>query len=760
MRIVFLLLIINPLILKSQILSGYVFSDENKPISYATITLKETKKSVLSDQDGYYIFSELPKGKAVITINALGFKTIKQEVNIDKDVSIDFVLEKKIFKIDEIVITGSRTFKRQTKSPVIVSVITNETLNNVEACNLSEGLKYQPGVRVETDCQTCNYTQLRMNGLGGGYSQILINGRPTFSPLTGLYGMEQIPTNMIDRIEIVRGGGSSLYGSSAIGGTVNVITKVPTENTTSLYSNYLKINNKHNDIILSGNTTVVSKNKKFGTAIFLNQRDRDWYDHNDDNFSEIPTLKNKSFGTTLYYIPSDDSKLEINIGSIYEYRYGGEMIVSEPHFAMQSEERVHNLLIANADYMKTINDNTSFITYLATQKTDRLHYTGIRPEIGTEEDITHLTEPPYGTSNNTTNQLGLQFNLKDYLFNNSLVTIGSEFLEEYIIDEIDSYNYLIDQKTRNIGTFIQLDWNLNENINLLSGARLDKHNMLKDILISPRISMMYTTDNNIQFRTTWSTGFRSPQAFDSDLHIAFAGGGVSRITLSNDLEQENSNSFSTSINYDNIGDHYIAGFTLESFYTRLDNVFYLHPIGNDEFGDLFEKRNGSGATVKGITLELRANYDQKIQLEGGYTIQSSLFDEAIYGSIELEPRQDFMKTPNMYGYAILSFTPNNNFYSAVNMVYTGKMDMIHFAGDSNQLIDEYIVTDNFLNIGIKSTYIFNIDEENSLELSLGIKNILNQYQNDFDSFKNRDSNFTYGPAMPRTYFTGIKYNLN
>ena len=760
MRILFLLLIINPVILKSQVLSGYVFSDENKPISYATITLKETKKSVLSNQDGYYIFSELAKGKVVITINALGFKTTKQEINIDEDIKIDFILEKKIFKIDEIVITGSKTFKRQTKSPVIVNVITNETLNNVEACNLSEGLKYQPGVRVETDCQTCHYTQLRMNGLGGGYSQILINGRPTFSPLTGLYGMEQIPTNMIDRIEIVRGGGSSLYGSSAIGGTVNVITKVPTENTASLYSNYLKINTKHNDITLSGNTTVISKNKKFGTAIFLNQRDRDWYDHNDDNFSEIPVLKNKSFGTTLYYLPSDDSKLEINIGSIYEYRYGGEMIVAEPHFAMQSEERVHNLLIANADYMKKINKNTSFLTYLATQKTDRLHYTGIRPKIGTEDDITHLTEPPYGTSNNTTNQLGLQFNLKDYLINNSILTIGSEFLEEYIIDEIESYNYLIDQKTKNIGTFIQLDWNLNEKTNLLSGVRLDKHNMLKDILISPRISMMYTTDNNMQFRATWSTGFRSPQAFDSDLHIAFAGGGVSRITLSNDLEQENSNSFSTSINYDNIGDHYVAGFTLESFYTRLENVFYLHPIGNDEFGDLFEKRNGRGATVKGITLELRANYDQKIQLEGGYTIQSSLFDEAIYGSIELEPRQDFMKTPNMYGYAILSFTPNNNFYSALNMVYTGKMDMIHFAGDSNQLIDEYIVTENFFNIGIKSTYIYNIDKENSLELSLGIKNILNQYQSDFDSFKNRDSNFIYGPAMPRTYFTGIKYNLN
>ena len=69
-----------------------------------------------------------------------------------------------------------------------------------------------------------------MNGLAGGYSQILINGRPIFSPLTGLYGMEQIPANMIDRIEVVRGVGSSLYGSSAVGGTVNVITKVPRNN--------------------------------------------------------------------------------------------------------------------------------------------------------------------------------------------------------------------------------------------------------------------------------------------------------------------------------------------------------------------------------------------------------------------------------------------------------------------------------------------------------------------------------------------------
>ena len=122
-----------------------------------------------------------------------------------------------IYDLDEIVITGTKTFKRRTKSPVIVSILDNKKIEKVQACNISEVLSFQSGLRVETDCQTCNYTQLRINGLSGGYSQILINGRAIFSPLAGMYAMEQIPSNMIDRIEVIKGGGSSLYGSSAIG---------------------------------------------------------------------------------------------------------------------------------------------------------------------------------------------------------------------------------------------------------------------------------------------------------------------------------------------------------------------------------------------------------------------------------------------------------------------------------------------------------------------------------------------------------------
>jgi outer membrane receptor for ferrienterochelin and colicins len=88
---------------------------------------------------------------------------------------------------------------------------------------LSEGLSFSPGLRIENDCQNCGFSQVRMNGMEGPYSQILINSHPIFSGLAGVYGLELIPTNMIERIEVVRGGGSALYGSNAIAGTINII---------------------------------------------------------------------------------------------------------------------------------------------------------------------------------------------------------------------------------------------------------------------------------------------------------------------------------------------------------------------------------------------------------------------------------------------------------------------------------------------------------------------------------------------------------
>jgi outer membrane receptor for ferrienterochelin and colicins len=737
-------------------ISGRITS-QGEPLPYTNVYLETTSLGSVSNSDGYYEIKDVKADTFTIIVSMTGYKTQQKQIDIRYNRILNFDLETEI--LDEVVITGTRTFKRQTNSAVIVNILNSETLSDLQACNLSDGLKFQPGLRVETDCQTCNYTQLRINGLGGGYSQILINGRPIFSPLTGLYGLEQIPVNMIERIETIRGGGSSLYGSSAIGGVVNVITKIPKTNNFDINYTYQNINGGADDHMISGNATVVSDSKKAGISLFINNRNRDLYDHNDDNFSELTTLKNNAFGANFFFLPSENQKLEASFSKLNEYRYGGEMVDRASYLNQQAEERTHDVIMGSLDYQINFNnDDSSLIAYFAGQQTDRDHYTGIFPNEALDiED--HVFNPPYGTSKTVTLQGGVQFNhrLNNFFNGSNVLTIGSEYLVDDVLDVIDSYDYKIDQTTKNLGTFFQSDWDITRKLNLLSGFRIDSNNLVDNLIISPRFSLLYKSESNVQLRATWSTGFRAPQAFDTDLHIAFAGGGVSRISLDNDLVEERSNSFSASINYDKSSEKFIAGFTLEGFYTKLEDVFYLNPIGEDEFGQRFEKQNGDAAVVQGLTLEARANYNKKIQLETGFTIQTSAFNTAVETIEGLNPKQEFLRTPNHYGFATLSYRPNDKFNTNLNYIYTGDMLIAHFAGAPEQLINEYKRTPSFHEFSWRSSYQFNLSNLNTgIELFGGIKNIFNAYQDDFDTGKNRDSNYVYGPGMPRTFFVGLR----
>ncbi|MGJ8743861.1 TonB-dependent receptor [Polaribacter sp.] len=747
--------------LNSQTITGKITSTKGEVLPFASILIKGTQIGTTADENGFYQLNS-KESNVILIASFTGFVSERKITSVlaSEENTINFELKEQAEILDQITVTGTRTNKRRTNSAVIVNVINSATLDNVQACNLSEGLKFQTGLRVETDCQTCNYTQLRMNGLAGGYSQILINGRPIFSPLTGLYGLEQIPTNMIDRIEVVRGGGSALYGSSAVGGTVNVITKIPTKNNYSIGYTYQNIKGI-NDHIITGNATVVNEDQNAGASFFINNRTRDLYDANGDNFSELPQLKNNSFGTNIFFLPTDTQKLEINFSKMNEYRYGGEMIKTAPHFAMQSEERTHDVYVGNVDYQINFNDDkSSLITYFATQYTGRDHYTGIRPDIDSAEDSAHLANPPYGTSETTTLQGGIQYNHKfdQFLNGNNVFTIGSEFVQDDVYDEITAYSYKVDQLTKNYGFFFQSDWEITEKINILTGVRLDKHNFVDGIIASPRISFLAKPFENAQIRATYGTGFRAPQAFDTDLHIAFAGGGISRISLADNLKEERSKSYNISFNYDKPTEHYIYGFTVESFYTHLNDAFTQVNIGNDAFGELFEKQNGDGATVKGITLETRLNYDGNFQLDAGFTFQSSKFDTAVKNSDVLPSKKEFLRTPNNYGYATATYTPNQKFKTSINLVYTGKMDILHVASPQNLITDEYFTSPTFTEVGFKTSYTFSLQKlDTNLEVFAGAKNLFDAYQSHFDIGKERDSNFIYGPATPRTMFIGLKF---
>ena len=139
-------------------------------------------------------------------------------------------------------------------------------MNATQSVSVADGLNFSPGVRVETNCQNCGFTQVRLNGLEGAYTQILLNSKPVFSSLLGVYGLEQIPTNIIERIEIVRSGGSALYGSNAIAGTVNIITKDPILNTWEIGSTLALVDGKSADRILTLNTSIVADDLNSGVG--------------------------------------------------------------------------------------------------------------------------------------------------------------------------------------------------------------------------------------------------------------------------------------------------------------------------------------------------------------------------------------------------------------------------------------------------------------------------------------------------------------
>ena len=247
-----------------------------------------------------------------------------------------------------------------------------------------------PVVRVENNCQNCGFNQVRINGLDGHYSQILMNSKPVFSALAGVYGLEHIPATMIDRVEVMRGGGSALFGSSAIGGTINIITKDPVTNSAEVSHTLTSIGLSgalDNNTVANG--SIVSNNGRTGLFIYGQSRNRDEYDHNDDGFSEIGKIDSKTIGINSFFNLSQNSKLRAEYSGTNEFRRGGDNLSVPPHQAMIAEQTDHNINAGNITYDIWSKDyKNRYNIYAALRDTKRDSY------YGSNQD--HLGQNPGG----------------------------------------------------------------------------------------------------------------------------------------------------------------------------------------------------------------------------------------------------------------------------------------------------------------------------------------------------------------------------
>ena len=224
----------------------------------------------MTDAEGYFSCKEIPAGEYTLKVQSMGYNTQTKKITVSKDFTVDvhFVMEEETIMTDEVVVSANRNETSRKVAPVVVNVMSNKLFEAVNSTDLAKSLNYQSGLRVENTSQNCGRPQVRINGLEGPYSQILINSRPVMSALSGVYGLEQIPTNMIERVEVVRGGGSALFGANAVGGTINIITKDPVSNSFQVSSTMSNLNGKVWEQYVGANASLVSSDNSYGIALY------------------------------------------------------------------------------------------------------------------------------------------------------------------------------------------------------------------------------------------------------------------------------------------------------------------------------------------------------------------------------------------------------------------------------------------------------------------------------------------------------------
>lgn len=764
-----------------------IISDKNHPIPGASVAIPTLRLGTVSDQNGTYSLENLKEGSYTVRISFMGYRTIEEKIDLKagENKSLDFTLYEDILQLNEVMVTGTRNRVERYKSPIIISSLDAKTLEATQSINIADGLNFSPGLRVENNCQNCGFTQLRMNGLDGAYSQILINSRPVFSALAGVYGLEMLPANMVDRIEVVRGGGSVMYGGNAIAGTVNIITKDPFENTFEVGVNQALINGESSDRTFNFNGSVVSEDKQKGITFFGFNRKRDFWDANADGFSEIVLLKNNTFGLDAFYEFNENNKLKVGAYYMNEFRRGGNKFDLFPHQTDVTEQLEHDILSTNLSFEHLSKNNKHRISvYGSLQQVERGSYYGgggrviEEGDTLTPEDV--LAINAYGNSQDLSVVNGVQYNY--FIHPKLTLTTGTEYIYNKVTDEMPGYGRLIDQEVGTWGTFAELEIKPIEKLTFLVGGRLDQlhitgrydldserfeNNENIQVLV-PRLSAMYSIKENLKLRASFAQGYRGPQAFDEDLHIETVGGAARFIRLGPDLEVERSNSASMSLNYDQYLGKNQMNIVIEGFYTHLNNPFIF--ANQEELPSgvaVITKRNGDGATVFGMNLEANIAFGSKFILQSGATIQAARYDveeelwapESLSENLQATTTSRLLRTPNAYGYFSLVYNPIEALTLSYSGVITGTMEVPHVIDpETEQTIIKS--TPTFFENNLKIAYTFRLESQYKVELFGGIQNIFNSYQKDFDTGADRDAGYIFGPLRPRTFFMGLKFGLD
>lgn len=665
----------------------------------------------------------------------------------------------------DIVITGTKKARTYKNSPVSTRTVRKEQIESRGDTNLYQALRATTGVVPQTNCQNCNFDGLRLNGLDSKYNQILINSIPLVSPLAEVYFYNSFPETLIDRVEVVKGGGSALYGGGAVGGVINILLAKPKDNSASIGYQQNFINGEVPDGYTHFHLSRVSQDRSMGLSTFGSITYGKPFDYNNDGFSEISKKRGASLGFTGYISPLQNGELTYVLLYNRDQRDGGNAFDKEQFQAGIREGTDSDLYVGILKWDHKINDKISYALYSSASYMERRAYFGANEEYDTNSgnldandtsrwgaDDTFLNG--YSRTENPLSVNGIDISYS--LAKKHDLLIGTSYTYEKLDDKQTGLGIQNVSTYEDTGAYLQYDGTFFKILQLVAGFRVDKHSEIEDAIISPRANLLVHVMKNMQWRLAYTTGFSPPRIYVEDFHLTVIDGDAQTITNADDLKAETSQSFSSSLSWQIKALGMNIELTPGFFYTKLEDAFSLEKT--DLSSDLYERVNAGGAKVVGGEFDIKAS-TKSLEFSLGFSMQKSEFDESQEvleddGSGNAIIEKEMLRAPEFSGNASLIYDIHY-FKFSTDLVIYGPMKTLHETPTDGS--DARIVTTPyFYEWGVRAAFEFYHSGKSSWEVFAGVKNILDEYQDDLDRGYGRDAGYVYGPALPRTYYVGIK----
>lgn len=713
---------------------GVVADSTGLPVPGVTVVLADS--STVTDERGRYCVSADVHGDAVLVATLDGFMPHRARLTIGADPLTHNLTLTPGFR-QETVVTATRTSRRLDDVAVRTEVVGRDTIDRLGARTLADAIEFTTGVRVENNCQNCNFSQIRLLGLEGPYTQVLIDGEPVMSSLAQVYGIEQIPSRMIERIEVVKGGGSALYGPGAVGGVINVIPREPSRGG-SVFEMRSDVMQGEPGLSFNGATDWVSGRQDALVSVF-GQVDRVRpVDLTGDGYTEVSRRELAAVGArAAKYLLGNAAKLTMDLTSIREDRRGGNRLDFAPHEADIAESIASRRQSLGATWFHGIGRRLDYRVTAAWAATARDSY------YGTGRD-------PNAYGDTASNLAVVDAQVNRYLGAHTLSS-GVQFGRETLRDEQPAYHRSTDAAYNSAGVFLQDDWAVGKGWAVIYGGRIDRHTAVGRPIVSPRLAVMWSPTPALDVRASLARGFRAPQVFDEDLHLSSVGGAARIIHLSPDLEEERSTNYMLGAEWKPIAGPGQALLEVNAFSTRLTSLFHVQEDDDAATSVLeFVKTNLGGARVYGVELNAGWGIGDDFVLQGGIVEQRARFDEAEpdFGSL------DFFRTPRRYGNLTVTWNPHGlaDFFAGVR--YTGPMSVPHYAGVIVE--DRLERSPSFVLFDASVSRVLGEWNGRRLTLTLNGRNLTNAYQRDLDQGPLRDAAYVYGPRFPRSFAAGLR----